>query len=55
MSGNDPGLRSPPARREGSGQPGRGGGGGEGGGGGGGGGGGKSRVAKNPDKITERI
>ena len=52
MSGNDPGLRSPPARREGSGQPGRGGGEGEGGGGGGGG---KSRVAKNPDKITERI
>ena len=47
MSGNDPGLRSPPARREGSGQPGR--------GGGGGGEGGKSRVAKNPDKITERI
>ena len=52
VSGNDPGLQSPPARREGLGQPGRGGGEGEGGGGGGGG---KSRVAKNPDKITERI
>ena len=46
VSGNDPGLQSPPARREGSGQLGRGGGGGEGG---------KSRVAKNPDKISEHI